>query len=626
MLFLVSMKGFLFLCAGFLFLQQTYAQPALPTAYDSLKTQLALKPDTVQIAQYQNFAEDMLRKGRVGDSQTALAEALSIAEKLQNERQISKVYESFGRLEIDQGNFAQALNRFQKALDYLKDSPVLNQRILILLRIGQTYFLANDMKQAENYYNQALQLAGQNKRAVLMADTYSELANLEDTRKNSRKALAYNARAIALYQANGEDYTSALFNRAIEYKNAGLYAESERIYRQCLEHAEEQKDEYLKGYVYVNLPNTLLLLNRPDEAEKYAQLALKWSENGPERLKLREEIFDILTRIYEKRGQDRQALAYYRQKTMYRDSVLNADKSRQLIMAESRYQAREKESQIRKLDEENGQKAQQLGWLTAGLVVLAGLMGLLFWQYRTIRRTNARLTESNRVISESHQKISEQSKQLKTLLRELNHRVKNNLAIVSSLLRLQSKRLEDEGAVQAVRAGQQRVEAMALIHQRLYMTDNVSAINIKEYITDLFDGLLLAYGFDKTNFDRELLIEQEELDVDLSVLLGLILNEILTNAFKYAYAHVSRPFLRIRLAADYSNEPNVVRPRLTLEVQDNGLGLDLQRWERPNSSFGKRLITSLSEQAGGQLEVSNRNGTYYRLVIPPLYRTGSEAA
>ncbi|RYZ19371.1 MAG: tetratricopeptide repeat protein, partial [Sphingobacteriales bacterium] len=258
MLFLVSMKGFFFFCAGFLFLQQSHAQPTLTTAYDSLKTQLALKSDTVQIAQYQNFAEDMLRKGRVGDSQTALAEALSIAEKLQNERQISRVYESFGRLEIDQGNFAQALNYFQKALDYLKDSPALNQKILILLRIGQTYFLANDLKQAENYYRQGLKLADQNKRAVLMADTYSELANLEDTRKNSRKALAYNARAIALYQANGEDYTSALFNRAIEYKNAGLYAESERIYRQCLRHAEEQKDEYLKGYVYVNLPNTLL--------------------------------------------------------------------------------------------------------------------------------------------------------------------------------------------------------------------------------------------------------------------------------------------------------------------------------------------------------------------------------
>ncbi|GAB3895007.1 hypothetical protein GCM10028803_10870 [Larkinella knui] len=623
------MKWYLFLWAGFLLNQPTNAQPASLTAYDSLRAQLVQAPDTVQIVKYQDFAEEMLHKGRVGESQTALKEALAIAERIKNERKISKVYESFGLLEIDQGNFAQALKYFQKALDFLKDSPALDQKILILLRIGQTYFLANDLKQDEFYCLQALKLAKQHNRAVLMADCYSELANLEDTRKDSKKALYYNAKAIAIYQANGEDAIGARFNRAIEYKNAGQYAQSEQMYRECLIYAERHKDDYLKGYIYVNLPNTLLLLNRPDEAEKYAQLALKWSETGPERLKFREEIFDILTRIYEKRGQDRQALAYFRQKAMYRDSVLNAEKSRQLIMAESRYQAREKESQIRKLDEENSQKAQQLGWLSAGLVALVGLLGVLFWQYRTIRRTNARLTENNRIISESHQKITEQSRQLKTLLRELNHRVKNNLAIVSSLLRLQSKRLEDEGAVQAIRAiraGQQRVEAMALIHQRLYMTENVSTINIKEYITDLFDSLLLAYGFDKALFERELLIEQEELDVDLAVLLGLILNEILTNAFKYAYEHVQRPFLRIRLAADYSDDPNLARPRLTLEVQDNGVGLDIQRWERPNQSFGKRLITSLSEQAGGHLEVSNRNGTYHRLVIPPLYMSESEAA
>ncbi|WP_379848032.1 histidine kinase dimerization/phosphoacceptor domain -containing protein [Larkinella bovis] len=604
----------------------TQAQPPLHTAYDTLKTSLAQKPDTVQLLEYRNFAHAMLQKGRVGEAQMALKEALTIAEQVKNAEQISKVFTSLGMLEIDQGNFAEALKFFQQALDHLEKSAFASQKILVLLRIGQVYFSSNNLKLSEQYYRQGLRLAQQHNKPVLMADAYAELANLEDSRSNSQQALAYNAKAIAIYQASGEEYISALFNRAIEYKNAGQYAQSERVYRQCLRYAEEHKDDYLKGYVYVNLPNTLLLLNRPDEAEKYAQLALKWSENGPERLKIREEIYDILTRIYEKRGQDRQALAFFRQKTAYRDSVLNAEKSRQLIMAESRYQAREKENQIRELDKENSQKSAQLSWLSGGLAILIGLLGLLFWQYRTIRRTNARLMENNRIISESHQKISDQSKQLKILLRELNHRVKNNLAIVSSLLRLQSKRLGDAGALQAVRDGQQRIEAMALIHQRLYMTDNVSAINMREYITDLFDGLLLAYGYDRSSFDWELLIEQEELDVDLSVLLGLILNEILTNAFKYAFSQAKRPFLRIRLSADTFNQPNLVRPQLTLEVQDNGAGLDLRRWEQPTHSFGKRLIMSLSEQAGGQLEVSNRNGTYYRLVIPPVYGTSSEAA
>ncbi|MGA0556905.1 histidine kinase dimerization/phosphoacceptor domain -containing protein [Larkinella sp. VNQ87] len=621
------MNWFFLFGVSLLFVPSTLAHPYTASPFDRLKEKVASAPDTIKIKEYQNFADSVLHKGRVGDALTALRDALTLAEALKDDHQLSRVYVSLGQLEIDQGNFVQALGYFQKGLDYLKAVPNPREKVIILLRIGQTYFLVNDLKQAERYYLQALRLTRQHKLGVLMGDTYSELANLEDTRHNSQKALAYNEKAISIFKDHNEDYISTLFNRAIEYKNAGLYDQSEQIYRQCLQYADEHNDDYLRGYVYVNFPNTLLMMNRLDEAERYAQLALKWSENGPDRLKIREDVFDVLTRIYEKRGQHRQALAYLRQKTMYSDSILNAEKARQLILAESRYQAREKEAQIQNLDQENNRKAQQLDWLSAGLAALALLLGILFWQYRLIRRTNARLKASNRIISESYQKITEQSVQLKTLLRELNHRVKNNLAIVSSLLRLQAKRLEDEGAVQAVRDSQQRVEAMALIHQRLYLTDTVSTINMKEYITDLFDSLLLAYGYDKRSFGRELQIEQEELDVDLSILLGLILNEILTNAFKYAFENVEQPFLRVRLAADEaSDKSHLLRPQLTLEVQDNGTGLDLRRWELPNSSFGKRLITSLSEQAGGKLEVSNRNGTYYRLVIPPLYLPQSEAA
>ncbi|WP_128547883.1 tetratricopeptide repeat-containing sensor histidine kinase [Larkinella soli] len=620
------MKRFLLLWAIQLLLQDSFAQSAETTDYTRFKTEIAAQPDTVRIARMGDFAQRLIEKGRAGEALTVLNEALAIAEGLQDDRQLSRVQMYFGRMELDQGAYPAALERFQTAVDLLKNTPDHRQKIVLHLRIGQTYFLSNDLTQAERYFLEALKLARTHKKELLTADTYSELANLEDSRKNPHKALIYNAKAIAIYKAHGEDYISTLFNRAIEYKNAGNYVESERIYRQVLKYADEHNDDFIRGYVHVNLPNTLLLLDRPDEAERYARLALKWSENGPDRLKIREDLFDVLTRIYEKRGRFAQALAYARQKAVYRDSVLNADKARQLVMAESRFQARQQQARIQDLDEANLRKNRQLLWVSAGLIVVVGLLGLLFRQNRLIRRTNARLTENNRIITENNRKISEQSEQLKILLRELHHRVKNNLAIVSSLLRLQSRRLKDEGAVEAVRTGQQRVEAMALIHQQLYQVDSVTAVNIREYITELYEGLVQAYGYDKKPFDGRLHIEPAVLDVDLSILLGLILNEILTNAFKHAYEGVDDPHLSIRLLADGSGSPNLVRPGLTLEVQDNGNGLDLSHWERPTGSFGKRLIVSLSEQVGGKLEVQNRNGTYFRLVIPPVFETEPVAA
>ena len=283
-----------------------------------------------------------------------------------------------------------------------------------------------------------------------------------------------------------------------------------------------------------------------------------------------------------------------------KDSVFNATKSRQLTELETRYQTRQKEEDIKQLAADNARQKQQILAGAGGLITLSLLLGALYWLYNRVRQ--------------SRQKIQQQSDQMALMMKELHHRVKNNLAIVSSLLKLQSNRLDDEKAVQAVRVGQQRVEAMALIHQRLYQTDQVTTVNMREYLTDLAEGLMRAYGYQPDDFDLQLTIDKPELDVDVAMPLGLIVNELATNAFKYAYEQVKRPLLRIALLSDGK------QPGITLEVQDNGPGIDLSDWQRMGnrSSFGKRLIASLSDQLDGQFELSKGNGTLFRLHIPEL--------
>lgn len=234
-----------------------------------------------------------------------------------------------------------------------------------------------------------------------------------------------------------------------------------------------------------------------------------------------------------------------------------------------------------------------MSYLGGGVALLALLLGVMGWQYRRLRR--------------SREHIRAQSAQLELLMKELHHRIKNNLAIVSSLLNLQAYQLDDDQAARAVREGQQRVEALSLIHQKLYQTDVLTRINVQEYLTNLAESLMHAYGFTAPCFDLELRVDQELLDVDVAIPLGLISNELITNAFKYAYGGMARPKLTIRLTNDNG---------LTLDVADNGPGLDLHHWHKSDGSFGKQLLESLGEQLGGTWTIHAQPGTHFRPHIP----------
>ena len=207
-----------------------------------------------------------------------------------------------------------------------------------------------------------------------------------------------------------------------------------------------------------------------------------------------------------------------------------------------------------------------------------------------------------------HEKEMAYAETLKALMRELHHRVKNNLQIVSSLLSLQSFRITDRTAAAAVREGQHRIEAMSLIHQRLYTHDNITEINIKHFVTDLSESLMQAYGFARDQFELVLNIDNEMMDVDKAIPIGLIINELMTNAFKYAYAGVQKPALHISLTKQES--------LLQLIVADNGKGLDTQQWHEADGSYGKELVKTFTQQLSGTLEVEVRNGTVFTLMIP----------
>lgn len=199
-------------------------------------------------------------------------------------------------------------------------------------------------------------------------------------------------------------------------------------------------------------------------------------------------------------------------------------------------------------------------------------------------------------------KIEEKNKEREVLLREIHHRVKNNLQIISSLLSLQSRKLEDSNARKAVNEGRSRIKSMSLIHEKLYGNNELSEINMKEYINELSAFLRNTYK-PKSNITQHISADDMNLDIDTAIPLGLILNELISNSFKYAFSEHDEGEINISL--EYSEDEYV------LKVKDTGPGFP-QNFESLKS-MGMRLINSLSEQLDGVKSFENINGALFTL-------------
>ena len=219
------------------------------------------------------------------------------------------------------------------------------------------------------------------------------------------------------------------------------------------------------------------------------------------------------------------------------------------------------------------------------------------------------VVDSDITAGKKMQKQIETSLKVKdVLLKEIHHRVKNNLQIIISLLNLQTGYIKDEVTLKAVKDGQSRVRSMALVHEKFYQSDELSEIDFAEYIEKLCHFIYQSYG-DKTDRVRlQISGDKIGLDMDTAMPCGLLVNEIVSNSYKYAFPNQEKGTIQI----DFKKIDN----KIILLIQDNGVGFpeeyDLERGE----SLGMQLIQALTSQLDGELVVSRENGTSFKISFP----------
>ena len=212
---------------------------------------------------------------------------------------------------------------------------------------------------------------------------------------------------------------------------------------------------------------------------------------------------------------------------------------------------------------------------------------------------------------DAQKKLKKSLDEKEMLLKEIHHRVKNNLMVISSLLELESRYIKDKAVLGVFKESQNRAKSMAYIHERLYRSTDLKRIDFGDYIQSLGEDIYETYVIDPDRIKLNLKVEEVMVDINTSVPLGLIVNELLTNSMKYAFPGDRSG--EIELEFSCSGDEYLLR------VADNGVGFPEDLDYKNSSSLGLQLVTSLTEQINGKISLLNKNGTEFKITFKEQY-------
>jgi two-component sensor histidine kinase len=198
------------------------------------------------------------------------------------------------------------------------------------------------------------------------------------------------------------------------------------------------------------------------------------------------------------------------------------------------------------------------------------------------------------------------------LLKEVHHRVKNNMQVISSLLRLQAEKVKDKDFGAMLNDSQGRIQSMALVYNKLYQSQDLAHINMADYIRELTAGLIKSYATSSQRISPRIDPSSVFLDMDMAIPCGLVINELVTNSLKYAFPEGRVGEIAVSLKNGSDHE-------LELEVSDNGVGIPEGINPKNTSTLGLKLVTSLvQDQLDGKIELDRSQGTRFSITFPGL--------
>jgi len=509
-----------------------------------------------------------------------------------------------------QGNYDKALyysqecvKNAEKTNDTVATDYFYGELALVCKELGQTdkcigYFQKaleiRKNKKSETYiiYRTAGFLIDQLLRKKEEKEAFGIIAGLE---KDNPPATAFERAILFQVKAN-------YFNRLQQYELADRYYQA-MIASKGFVHEKSE----IASIAFQDVGEFYLERKEYVKASEYLIKSLDVDEGGTTASRIK-DIHFLLFKVDSSIGDYLSSINHLNVYLRIKDSLFNETKSRQIEELGIRYEADKKEQSIQLLEKENAFQQNKLhqaritrNWIFGGIVLMIIITGLVINYSRLKQKTNRKLEIQQKEISMQNNSLQHLVTEKEWLVKEIHHRVKNNFHMVIALLGTQLKYLKTGEAIRAITDSQHRVHAMSLVHQKLYQSENLSAVNMADYMHDLINYLRDMFHVNQPiQFNVD--VDAIELNLTHCIPLGLIVNEAITNSIKYAFANGREGAVNVSFK-------QVSRECFVLKISDNGIGLPEDFDIQKPDSMGIRLIRGLSDDIEARLSITGVAGT-----------------
>ncbi len=501
--------------------------------------------------------------GKLTKSLEYYYKSLNYREMINDSLGLAESYNNIGNIYAIQDDTKNGIFYTEKSLEV---SKLIGSKSYgtILTNLGGLYGKSGDTAKEMKFYEESLSLNREINNSVGVANSLRLIASIYNEEGDTDKALQYLSENLIILEDKG-------YNDGV----IGSLTEISKIYL--------QKNE---------LNNSLLY------AKRAMDISLK--EGSPNRISI---VSELLSKIYQEQNNWKNAFDMETLHFKMRDSLKNTEVQNSLIEQASAHKLEKKQQEIELLSAKNViQELKLLKNKNSIILISVALFLTLIIAIAAYRGYKKNLL-INKLLEKQKIEISRQNEVKKTMLQEIHHRVKNNLQVVNSLLRMQSNKIEDKNINCVFKETQSRIRSMAKLHEKMYQSGGLDTFNTKEHITLLVEEIVANYAVGK-KIKLNLNIDDVLISSKTMMPLSLIINEMISNSLKYAFEGMDEGVISVKFSK--------INKKCELIVSDNGVGYTP---DPESNGLGLRLISSFTRQLNGGMEQINDYGTTFKLTF-----------